>query len=167
MFTGSGSPASTGLQNQTPLAVQKDFRSKWHGPRKAVLATLLRSDFLICVVPIDPLVGGSVIIGLALDSSLAFTSWMRYRLGFQNDKMLTTSFVPTWTCLVSSHPGQSLEPCAGPRSTSLRHAYTKTNSLGSSSHTLRLQHNPHPSASCALFHLDLGLSGSTLFVRLA
>lgn len=166
LFTGSGSPASTGSQNQTPLTVQ--HRPKWHGPTKAVVATLLRSDFLKWVVPIDRSSCWRIV-----DNRLG----SRFRLGihelneasvsFQNYKMLTTSFVPTWTCLASSHPGQSLVPCAGPRSTSLRHAYTKTNFLETSSHTLQLKHNRHPSASCTLFHLDLGPSGSTLVVRLA
>ncbi|VTT59733.1 unnamed protein product, partial [Fusarium fujikuroi] len=163
LFTVSGSPASTGSQNQTPLTVQQVSRPKWHGPTKAVLATLLRSDFLKWVVQIDRSPSWRI-----ADNRLG----SRFRLGihelneasvrFQNDKMLTTSFVPTWICLVSSHPGQSLVPCAGPRSTSLRHAYTKTNFLGTSSHTLQLKHNRHPSASCTLFHLDLWLSGSTL-----
>lgn len=148
--------------------LQYSNRPKWHGPTKAVLATLLRSDFLKWVVPIDR----SSCWRIA-DNRLG----SRFRLGihelneasvrFQNYKMLTTSFVPTWTCLASSHPGQSLVPCAGPRSTSLRHAYTKTNFLETSSHTLQLKHNRHPSASCTLFHLDLGPSGSTLVVRLA
>jgi hypothetical protein len=168
VFTGSGSPASTGSQNQTPLAVQQVSRFKWHGPTKAVLATLLRSDFLIWVVPMDRSSCWRITNNrLGSRFKLGIHELDEVSVRFQNDKMLTTSFVPTWTCLVSSHLGQSLVPCAGPRSTSLRHAYTKTNSLGTASHTLRLQHNRHPSVSCTLFHLDLGLSGSTLVVRLA